>query len=78
MANSSGGIIIYGIQEYDGQTQYLPEKITPIERKEVTKEWLEDVISSNIYPKIEDLKIHPVKLENENQVVRFVSTKISP
>lgn len=72
MANSSGGIIIYGIKEYDGQSEHLPEKITPIERKEVTKEWLEDVISSNIYPKIEDLKIHPVKLENENQVVYVV------
>lgn len=72
MANSSGGIIIYGIKEYDSQSEHLPEEITPIERKEVSKEWLEDVITSNIYPKIEDLKIHPVKLENENQVVYVV------
>lgn len=72
MANSSGGLIIYGIKEYDGQNEHLPEAITPIERKEVSKEWLEDVITSNIYPKIEDLRIHPVKLDNENQVVYVI------
>lgn len=74
-ANSAGGIIIYGIQEFNEQAKrHLPEKVNPIDRTLFTKEWLEQVINSNISPKISGLKIYPVtvgKVEN-NEVVYVV------
>ena len=42
MANSAGGIIIYGIKEYDeADKRHLPEKIDPIQQNVFSKEWLE-------------------------------------
>lgn len=74
-ANSAGGILIYGIEEFnDGLKKHLPEKINPVDRKEFTKEWLEQVINSNISPKICGIIIHPItigKIEN-NKVVYVV------
>lgn len=70
MANSAGGIVVYGMKEYDdAERQHLPEKITPIDRKQFSKEWLEQVINSNINPRIGRLEIHPVPLDNLNEVV---------
>jgi predicted HTH transcriptional regulator len=46
MANSSGGIIIYGIREYsDPDKRHLAEKIDSIDRRLFSKEWLEHVIN---------------------------------
>ena len=60
-ANSDGGTIIYGVSEYnDAERSHLPEQISPINRVEYTKEWLEHVINSNISPKINSLKIIPI------------------
>jgi hypothetical protein len=61
MANSAGGIVIYGIAEKD----HFPEKITPIDRKKFSKEWLENIVTSNISPKIEGLKIIPISVGEE-------------
>jgi hypothetical protein len=73
MANSAGGIIIYGMKEYDEQGKaHFPEKITPIDRTRFSREWLEQVINSNISPKIEGLQIHPVLLDQANEVVYVV------
>ena len=69
-ANSDGGIIIYGIKE-DKVNKHLPEKIDPINRKEFTKEWLEQIIQDKIRPRISDFKIHPIRINNE-QVVYIV------
>jgi hypothetical protein len=52
--------------------QHLPEKITPINRTEFSKEWLEQVIHSNISPKIEGLLVHPIALDESNEVVYVV------
>jgi hypothetical protein len=72
-ANSAGGVIIYGIKEFDEQEKrHLPESITPINRIQISKEWLEQVINSNISPKIEDLKIYPVTINNINEVVYII------
>ncbi len=75
MANAAGGIIIYGIAEYDDETKkHLPEKIDPIDRTEFTREWLEQVIDSNICPRMECLEIYPVPLDTgENDVVYVVN-----
>lgn len=73
MANSAGGIIIYGIKEFDeSKKRHLPESITPVQRSKFSKEWLEQVIHSNISPKIDGLLIYPVPLEKEDEVAYVV------
>ena len=73
MANSAGGLIIYGVKEYNmPEKEHLPEQITPIDRTEFSREWLEQVINSNVSPKIEGLLIHPVPLDKPNEVVYIV------
>ncbi len=64
MANSAGGLIIYGLKEYDeADKKHLPEAISPIDRTQFSKEWLEQVIN-NIQPPIPGLRVHPVPLDN--------------
>jgi hypothetical protein len=59
-ANSSGGTIVYGVIE----DKYVPTGIdigyNP--RDDITKEWLENVITSNIKPRIDGLRINLVEL----------------
>jgi hypothetical protein len=65
MANSAGGLIIYGVREYqDEARKHKPEILDPVVGTEITKEWLEQVINSNIHPRIEGLLIHPVRLDS--------------
>lgn len=72
-ANSDGGIIIYGISEYNETiNSHLPEKIDPIKRTEFSKEWLEQVINSNISPKINDVTIKSINVENSGDEVVYV------
>lgn len=72
MANSAGGLIIYGISEYQqpDDKKHLPEKFDPVCLSEYSKEWLEQVIM-NIRPRIDGIIIHPVHVE-ENQVIYVV------
>src|SRR5574341_2268002 len=50
MANSSGGVLIYGIKEFDDpDKRHLPERIEPVDQTQFSKEWLEQVIN-NIRP----------------------------
>lgn len=63
-ANSDGGIIIYGVLEKD----HRPDKITPVDGRTYTKEWLENVIQL-IQPRIEGITIYPIRIDNlENSV----------
>jgi predicted HTH transcriptional regulator len=72
MANSAGGIIIYGLAEYqDRAKEHLAEKIDPIDRGQFPKEWLEHVIN-NIRPHIDGLIIHPVPLPGSSNSVVYV------
>lgn len=72
MANSSGGIIVYGIKEYDvTEKRHLPEKIDPILQDSISKEWLEQVIN-NIRPRIEGIKIYPVQIDTDSNHVVYV------
>jgi Putative DNA-binding domain len=73
MANSSGGIIIYGMAECkDDAKRHLPERIDPITRSQFSKEWLEHVIS-NIEPRIASLLIIPIEIPtNPDHVVYIV------
>ena len=78
-ANSDGGIIIYGVKEFvEENKKHLPEKIDSIDRNEFSKEWLEQIINSNIFPRINDLKIIVINVPNqENRVVYVVQIKKS-
>lgn len=67
MSNSDGGILIYGIKE-DKVNKHLPEKIDPINRKDFTKEWLEQIIQDKIRPRISNFKIHPIEIDNDKVV----------
>ncbi|MEY2879191.1 MAG: hypothetical protein RLZZ15_1571 [Verrucomicrobiota bacterium] len=64
MANSAGGVVIFGVCEYpkDSGKQHLPEKIDPIDDSQFTKEWLEHVIAGGVRPRIPDLLVHPIRL----------------
>jgi len=74
-ANSDGGVIIYGVREYDEKDKnHLPEKIDPIDGKTYTKEWLEQIINSTISPRITDIKITPIQTSKpeDNKVIYVV------
>lgn len=74
-ANSAGGVIIYGVDEFNDPTKkHLPEKINPVDRLLFTKEWIEQVINSNISPKISGIKIYPVTIgkTEDNKVVYVI------
>lgn len=60
-ANSQGGMIIYGISE-DKENRDKAGEYSPVDRKEFSKEWLEQVINSNIKPKIEGVYIEAVEI----------------
>ena len=73
MANSDGGIIIYGVREFDEvNKKHLPEGVDPVIRAGFTKEQLEQIIQSNIRPKIEGLKIYPISLLDPDHVIYIV------
>jgi len=72
MANSDGGIIIYGVKEFDDkERKHKPEKISPINRLDFSKERLEHLIKDNISPKLDTLRIHPIPI-SETEVVYVV------
>jgi len=61
MANSAGGVIIYGLQENRNGDLRLPERIDVIDQTALSKEWLEQVIS-NVRPRIQELKIYSLQV----------------
>ncbi|MGI8543302.1 MAG: AlbA family DNA-binding domain-containing protein [Aridibacter sp.] len=73
MANSAGGLLIYGIREYsENDKRHLPEKFVPVDRTEFPREWIEQIINS-IRPRIDGIFIHSVQLASgENDVVYIV------
>src|SRR5687768_2140589 len=46
MANSAGGVVIYGIKEFPKPKKHLPEKIDLIDRVAFNKERLEHIINT--------------------------------
>jgi hypothetical protein len=71
-ANSAGGRIIYGIKEYDDPNRrHLPERLDPVNGREFTKEWLEQVIAG-IRPRITNIVITPVRLDSGELDVAYV------
>jgi len=68
-ANSDGGIIIYGVMEKDNKPLKMDDGFDP---KEISKEWVEQVINSRISPKIKNLRIYPINLSNSSKVIYIV------
>lgn len=60
-ANADGGVIIYGVGE-DPSDDSFPGTIDAIDSKTLTAEWLEQVITSRIQPKIPGIEIHVVEV----------------
>jgi hypothetical protein len=59
-ANSAGGVLIYGVIEYNN---HLPEKLdTGYDPAVITREWLENIITSTIHPRINGVIITQVQL----------------
>lgn len=72
-ANAAGGTIIYGIKEYDEkEKRHLPEKLDPVSRLKYSREWLDQVIHSNIHPKIDGVVITPIPGSNPAEVFYMV------
>jgi len=71
-ANSSGGVLIYGVAKFDDeQRKHLPERLDPIQRSEISKEWLDQVIQT-IQPRIEGVVIHPITISEPDNIVCYV------
>jgi len=60
-ANSAGGQIIYGIQE-DGHHPVRVQDVDAVNPADISREWIEQVIESNIQPRIQNLRIQPIDL----------------
>jgi len=75
-ANSEGGVLVYGMAE-DGR---LSVRIDPIDPSIISREWLEQVINSNIQRRIDGVRINPVALTgpNSGKVVFVVDVPQSP
>jgi hypothetical protein len=57
LANSAGGQIIYGIEEKDQKPFKIDDGVAGI-----TREWVEQIIDSNVQPRILGLVITPIQL----------------
>ncbi|MCH5330192.1 MAG: ATP-binding protein [Alistipes sp.] len=76
MANANGGTIIFGLCEIKEEGKpALPGAITPLDSTVISKERLEQVIYSNISPKIEGIEITslPADLRNPKDVIYIVN-----
>jgi predicted HTH transcriptional regulator len=67
-ANSDGGIIIYGIKEEN----HIAHSLSFIDGNVFTKEWLEQIITSNIQRHIPELQIIPLRFENSIEKTIYI------
>ncbi|MGJ4945040.1 AlbA family DNA-binding domain-containing protein [Bradyrhizobium sp. HKCCYLS1011] len=61
MANSAGGRIIYGIEE-DKKTHKPVRVDEGVRDEKITREWIHQILSSNIQPRIERVRVTRVEL----------------
>jgi len=72
MANSAGGVIVYGIREFEQDNRrHLPERITPVDRRAFPREWVEQIIQA-IRPRIDGILIHSIQLGSGENDVAYV------
>src|SRR5689334_18590629 len=61
MANSNGGVILYGVEERKHLPVRMDAGLRPGEKGEPSHEWLEQVIRGNIRPAPDELLIRPIE-----------------
>jgi predicted HTH transcriptional regulator len=66
-ANSDGGLLIYGVEE--DKASHLPVQIDAGVNPKWNREWLEQVITSNISPRIEGVEVAQFELPTGRYVV---------
>lgn len=72
MANSAGGIIIYGVREYKSEdSSFFPEIIDPVDQSLYTKELLQQVINT-IRPKLDGVIITPVQIGIDTKTIVYI------
>ena len=72
MANSAGGVIVYGLAESsEPDRRHLPERIVPVNRQQIPREWLEQIIQA-IRPRIDGIVIHSVQIGASDSDVAYV------
>jgi Putative DNA-binding domain len=59
-ANSDGGVLVYGIEE--GKDHYPVRVDGGIDATHFNREWLENIVTSNISPRIDGLVISPIEI----------------
>jgi hypothetical protein len=69
-ANSAGGQIIYGIPEKKGVPQPLDGGV---DRSQISPEWIDQVISSNASPRIQNLGVTTIPLDGGSCVAYVLS-----
>ena len=69
MANSDGGLLIYGIEEIE---KYKAGGLSFINGKKILKEQLEQIINSRIQRKIENLKIDVIRYDDNIEQSIFI------
>lgn len=67
MANSAGGVIIYGIEE--DQNTHAPKEIRGLPASENKTEWLENIVNSTITPLLSDIKIESIEVGDDDFVI---------
>ena len=74
-ANSDGGVIIYGILEKD----HKADSLSFIDGDSITKEWLEQVVNDGIQRRIDGIRIHCIRFDNDvRKTVYVLEIPISP
>jgi hypothetical protein len=72
-ANSAGGQIIYGIQE-KGHHPCRVQDSDSVDPVDITREWIEQVIDSNIQPRIQNLGIQLINVATKPNRGAYVIT----
>jgi hypothetical protein len=74
-ANSDGGVIIYGLAEFENKAHLIQY----IDAKEFSKEWLQNIIDSKIQKKLSTFEIQQIENPKDPfQVIYLLKIKPSP
>ena len=69
-ANADGGVVIYGVREKG----HLPDQVVSgVENSDMTREWLDQILTANITPPIEGLEILQISLDDMRSICYFYS-----
>jgi hypothetical protein len=70
MANSAGGVLIYGVKERKGGFPDCIDEGTDI--SEIPPEWFDQVVNSLVHPRISGIGVNPVLLGTSTERVAYV------